>query len=271
MKVDEGLIDDCTVAAGRNCAAWITGLAVLFLPLISDAADLDAWLSDTGAYFTAPVHWDKRDWLEFGSTVAVIAAAHEYDGSMRAHFAAAPPADLQKPSHELRDTLPAVALVAGSWVLSKIQDDPKFTGAAWDMVEAGALSTATAFVLKTATGRERPYDTRQVDSWRNGGDSFPSIHATAAFAVGTVFAESGGDEYRWVKRIIGYGMAGATAYIRVHDNDHWLSDVVAGAALGEATARFIVHRHSAVSASTAQLYVVPTNGGIALQFVSQLR
>jgi membrane-associated phospholipid phosphatase len=60
-----------------------------------------------------------------------------------------------------------------------------------------------------------------------------------------VLAESGSDEYRWVRRALGYGIAGATAYIRVKDNVHWLSDTVAGAALGAATARFAMNRREA--------------------------
>ena len=38
------------------------------------------------------------------------------------------------------------------------------------------------------------------------GDSFPSMHVSTTFAVGTVLAESGGDNYRWLRRGIGYGL-----------------------------------------------------------------
>lgn len=269
MPVNLRATDDRVIVRKRPWRAWVVGAVIACLPLVSSAADLDVWRSDAVSYITAPVHWDQRDWLELGGTVAIIAIAHEYDGNVRSHFAPAPPADLQQSSHEWRDWAPAVALVAGTWGFSKLQDNPRLNGAAWDMAEAGTLSAVTAFVLRTATGRKRPYDTQHVDHWLSGGDSFPSIHATAAFAVGTVFAESGSDEYRWVKRIVGYGVAGATAYMRVHDNDHWLSDVVAGAALGEATARFIVHRHAGTD-SNAQFYLEPTRSGIALQFVVQL-
>lgn len=43
-------------------------------------------------------------------------------------------------------------------------------------------------------------------------------------------------------RLIGYGAASAVGYARVHDGAHWLSDTVAGAALGIATGRFVTHR-----------------------------
>jgi membrane-associated phospholipid phosphatase len=71
-----------------------------------------------------------------------------------------------------------------------------------------------------------------------------------------VFAESGNDEYRWIRRIIGYGVAGATAYVRVDENVHWLSDTVAGAALGIATAKFVLNRQDAQSRGTVQFQPV---------------
>jgi membrane-associated phospholipid phosphatase len=105
------------------------------------------------------------------------------------------------------------------------------------MLEAAGFSSITAEALKYAAGRERPDETTSVNDWRDGGSSFPSLHTTAAFAIGTVFAESGDDDYRWLRRAVGYGMASATTYLRLHDNQHWLSDTVAGAALGIATGR----------------------------------
>ena len=93
-----------------------------------------------------------------------------------------------------------------------------------------------------------------------GGSSFPSLHATAAFAIGTVLAESGNDDYRWFRRALGYGIAGATAYIRVKDNVHWMSDTVAGAALGAASARFAMNRREARD-HRLDVAVGPAQGG----------
>ena len=85
------------------------------------------------------------------------------------------------------------------------------------------------------------------------------MHSAAAWAVGTVFAESGNDEYRWIRRIIGYGIAAGTSYVRMNENVHWLSDTVAGAALGIATARFVLNREGAESRSAVQFQ--PVKGG----------
>jgi membrane-associated phospholipid phosphatase len=132
------------------------------------------------------------------------------------------------------------------------------------------LSTLTGEILSYAGGRERPDGTTSPNRWRAGGDSFPSVHASAAFAVGTVFAESGNDEYRWIRRIIGYGVAGATAYIRIKDNVHWTSDTVAGAALGIATARFVLDRREHPDVRTS-FDIEPTKNGWQAGYTFQFR
>jgi membrane-associated phospholipid phosphatase len=115
-------------------------------------------------------------------------------------------------------------------------------------------------VAKYAAGRERPNVTADSNAWRAGGDSFPSMHATAAFAIGTVLAESGNDEYRWMRRALGYGLGVATSYQRLNHNQHWLSDTVAGAALGWASARFVLNRRDEREQGM-HVFVAPTDGG----------
>ena len=90
--------------------------------------------------------------------------------------------------------------------------------------------------------------------------------APLAFAIGTVFAESGEDDYRWVRRFIGYGMASATVYLRLHDNQHWVSDTIAGSAIGIASGRFSTH-HRLERAKDWNLSLAPSqHGGAMLTF-----
>src|SRR3954451_22418559 len=149
-----------------------------------------AW-QDTKLYFTAPLRWDSNDWLLFGSSVAAIAAAHELDGRTRNHFAGTTPILDGKDPHSTRDALPAAALVGGTFVLALAAGSGEGRNEAYRMLEAAALSGVTAEALKFAAGRKRPSETARVDEWRAGGSSFPSLHATAALAIGTVFAEWG--------------------------------------------------------------------------------
>lgn len=223
-----------------------------------------AW-RDTELYFTAPLRWDTQDWVLLGGTVAAVAAAHQFDGKVRDHFGGKSPVLNGKDTHSTRDAEPAAALVAGTFGVALLVDSQDGRNEAYRMLEAAALSGITAEGLKYAAGRARPNETLRVDDWRKGGSSFPSLHATAAWAIGTVFAESGSDDYRWVRRLLGYGVASFTAYERLHGNVHWFSDVVAGSALGLSTGVFVLNRQIFHSNDVA-FNVAPTEvGGISIQ------
>lgn len=248
--------------------ACATVLLARAQPSRADDFTLGDVANDAKLYFTAPVRWDGSDWMFFGGSVAAIAVAHAYDDRVRTAEAPAAAKGLTgTDTNSTRDFIPAASFVVGTWVISEFTSDASFGRTeAYSMLEAAGFSTLTAEALKYAAGRERPDQTTDSDDWRESGSSFPSLHTTAAFAVGTVFAESGNDDYRWLRRILGYGMASATAYLRVHENQHWLSDTVAGAALGIATGRFSTHRRMQ-RAHDWNLSVTPSSyGGARLTF-----
>jgi len=221
------------------------GLTVLSASGASCAEDFTAGdvLADAKLYFTAPIRWDANEWLYFGGALAAIGAAHAFDGPVRRHFAIGDRAVLNgEDKNALRDAIPAAAVVVGTWAFATLIDDSAGRLESYTMLEAGGFSLLTTEAVKIAAGRDRPNQTTRVNDWRQGGSSFPSAHTSAAFAVGTVLAESGGDDYRWIRRVLGYGMAGFTVYERLHDNVHWLSDTVAGAAIGISTAQFTMNR-----------------------------
>jgi membrane-associated phospholipid phosphatase len=251
---------------------WLMmGCAVLgLLPGAGRAADslLDTTLEDTKLYFTAPLRWDEEDWLYFGGALVAVGAAHSFDARVRDHFATGSKAVLNggADQNSLRDAAPTVALIAGTGLYAWFIDDRDGYRETWSLIEAGAFSGATAEVLGYATGRARPDATTSPNQWGKGSDSFPSLHTTVAFAVGTVFAESGNDEYRWIRRIIGYGVASATGYERVNENVHWLSDSVAGAALGIASARFVLNRQAAQDRDRGALQFQPVKNGWLISY-----
>lgn len=85
------------------------------------------------------------------------------------------------------------------------------------------ISNITVKTLKSTTDVMRP----------NGlvNNSFPSGHSTAAF----VGAEFLWQEYKDVSvwyGVAGYSVAAATAVMRLTNDRHWVSDVVAGAGIG---------------------------------------
>jgi membrane-associated phospholipid phosphatase len=94
---------------------------------------------------------------------------------------------------------------------------------------ADAMLTSVLFSegLKLAVGEKRP------DS--SSHDSFPSGHATAAFAVATVETH-----FHPRQALLWYGGAALISASRVWLHRHYIHDVLAGAALGYGTARWQV-------------------------------
>lgn len=102
-------------------------------------------------------------------------------------------------------------------------------------IGAAALVTngLATWGLKSAVGRSRPFTNKGPSRWNGGSGyanaSFPSGHTSMAFTMAAVVAE----EYESpVVDFLSYGLAGAVGATRIYQDQHWTSDVVAGAALG---------------------------------------
>jgi membrane-associated phospholipid phosphatase len=200
-------------------------------------------IQDIKEFATSPARWSGREWWQFGAVVAAVGTAYRYDGRVRSHFVSQPEASPAVRDYENpQDAAPAVLVLGGTWLAATLSDNEDGRREAAAMLRSATLAATSAEVLKAAFGRERPGPGAPPNSWRNGsGRSFPSGHTALASAIGAVLAESG-DGHRWLRRTLGYGLAVATAYARVSHDSHWLSDTVAGASLGIATARFVMNR-----------------------------
>ena len=232
----------------------------------------DRTLEDAKAYYTAPLHWDTRDWEFFGGALATIAVAHHYDTQVRTHYVGGSTSPLgPKESGELSDALPGAALLIGTWGYASLIGSNAGKGEAWNMFESAGLSLVSAYALKYVVRRPGPDATTDSNRWFSGGSSFPSEHTTLAFAIGTVLAESGNPEFRWIRRTIGYGVGFGTAYLRLKHNAHWRSDTVAGGALGMATAHFVMNRSAQREEQEGtEMSLVPVHGGVMLAFSTNL-
>jgi len=106
--------------------------------------------------------------------------------------------------------------------------------------------------LKGITQRARPLDGVERSEFFDGGNSFPSGHSTQAWAVATVIAH----EYRGRRavQIAAYGAATAVSVARFTGQKHYLSDVVAGSALGFAIGRYVYTTHHRGSSTDSELW-----------------
>jgi len=131
--------------------------------------------------------------------------------------------------------------------------------AAETLLSAGLWSS----VLKAATARPRPSATTVGDfgdyspSGGESPDSFPSGHATGAFAVATVFSGVYSD-HPWVSWVT-YGTAGLVGLSRITLSRHYPTDVIAGALLGNSMGRMVLARRKE-SDQTKRSQFVPLAG-----------
>lgn len=123
------------------------------------------------------------------------------------------------------------------------------------MVITGVSTTA----LKLVTNTDRPSKT-----WANGEYGFPSYHTASTFAVAAVLDEYYGGRVG----VPAYALAAAVGFSRLDEQDHDLSDVLFGGALGFVIGKAVAGRHLCGN-SEIQIapYFHPTDGtpGIALE------
>jgi len=105
------------------------------------------------------------------------------------------------------------------------------------LLESLLFAEAFTKVGKGLLGREYPGgDGGAGDFFTRFPGVFPSGHTARAFAVSTVLAERYGPRAAW----IGYPLATLVGLARIESDDHWASDVLAGAALGWGVGRAVV-------------------------------
>ena len=125
-----------------------------------------------------------------------------------------------------------IAGAVATYAWGRIFDEPKVSHLGMDLLQGQIMAEALFNPIKLATQRLRP----------NGSDhlSFPSGHSSITFATATVIERHLG----WRKALLAYLVATYVGASRLHDNDHWLSDVVFGAAVGTIAGRTVVHHAS---------------------------
>jgi membrane-associated phospholipid phosphatase len=110
-------------------------------------------------------------------------------------------------------------------------------------VESILLAGALGGGLKILAGRQRPFadikNPYNFQLWRGFRDynyqSFPSGHTTAAFAFASTLTRESQfwwPHATWYVGTVFYGGASLVGISRMYNNQHWASDVMAGAALG---------------------------------------
>jgi PAP2 superfamily protein len=216
--------------------ALIVVFALAFPALAAEEPAPRKVLDDVREVVTAPIHWRAHEWTRFGEGVALVLAAHAADDRLLR--------DVQRLGHDSffhdvtpfgggRGTQVTFVLIGAGWLWR----DQRMLNTGVDALESSVFSEFITQAGKKIARRERPN--------HSDNQSFPSGHATNAFAIATAIATNYHDKP--AVPVIAYALATSVALARVHDNVHFPSDVVAGALIGRAVAKSITARHAHVT------------------------
>lgn len=220
--------------------------------------------------FTKPFHMRRQNWKDFGKFALVTGALFLADEPVQ-RFAL----DLRNHNKSLQNISGFITDFGGPYeaytlgalgAYGFLFKNKKMQTTTLLALQSYLTGAAVESVLKYISGRQRPFafDPRQVEAEptfkgpfstirdANGNklsSAFPSGHTTVAFAAATVYALEYKDK-PWVP-ILCYTSASLIGLSRITENKHWVTDVVAGAALGYLSGKLVVnnyHRYAKLKA-----------------------
>jgi membrane-associated phospholipid phosphatase len=215
-----------------------------------------ALVRTTGSDFVA---FPKRrsTWVILGMGAGLAAAAHPIDDDVNSHLVGSKAVGrFFAPGKFLGAAYTQVGVSIGLYAVGRYML-PAAEGTSrtntvshlgFDLLRAQIVSQTIVHGMKYAIRRDRPT-----------GEccSFPSGHAATAFAVASVLERHKGYRFAWPT----VAAASYVAISRLHDNRHFLSDIVFGSAIGTATGWTVVGRHGRNSYA---LVPTPVHGGFAM-------
>lgn len=237
----------------------------------SNTEDINEWnhfKRITSDFYTSPAKFDSEDWITLSSIIGFTALSSITDKDVR-DFS-------QRNLNTTSDDIFRIekyyhaelmaASVLSMYIYGLADDNKGARRLALELTEATLLATSLTVIGKSLIGRGRPYKQEgqyyfSPINFDNDFMSFPSGHTMLAFAYSTVMANQV-DNVFW--DIGWYSLAGMVGYARIYHNQHWLSDVLMGAAIGYFAGEFVSnHPLNNKNSETISLKILP--GGLALQ------
>lgn len=229
--------------------------------------------TDFSAIVTSPARWNASDWITATVITGITAGLYENDAKIQkwvlAHRTATTGTIGDKVTLVGHGALTPVVL-GGMYLYGRAADDAKIQKTVLLSVESFVITGVFVQTLKYTAHRHRP-DTNDPAHTLDGASlkrssstmSFPSGHASSAFAVATVIA---GEYDNAVIPPIAYTIAAITSLNRVSHNAHWSSDAFVGSAIGYFTGKAIVAAHRNTRENTFSLapLLLESGAGIVL-------
>ena len=190
---------------------------------------------DTTETATSPLHWDAEEWRNFALITGGLAISVAFldkpirDAAQRSRSSSAD--DFFRNVEKFGTKQYGLPVLFGFYAVGVAVDDYNAKTVALDGFSASVISSLTTSVFKGIAGRARPNTGLGPHHWNlfGGDQSFPSGHATGAFAFASVIA--GHYDSPWVATTA-YTIASLVGVARIEQDAHWASDVVAGGLIG---------------------------------------
>ena len=189
-------------------------------------------------FFSSSFSWKKKEWLIFATSSLFVLLAFLADGSVRLGVSAlhTPVLDaLFGFGRWYGRGIATAAIFLGCYLFGLFFRSPDVRrlgiAVAYSYSVAGILTTG----LKSLFGRWRPFTnfgTMKFTPFVAGSNDFlslPSGHVTVAFALSSTMAAM---NKNIVWKTLWYTIAVITACSRIYHDEHWLSDVLLAAAIG---------------------------------------
>lgn len=203
-------------------------------------------LDDQRAIWTSPFHLHRTDvnWLApLGlSTIALIATDRRTSGKLVEHGDNRSRLRISRDISRLGSVYSTGGLAAFLYLTGRATHNDRLRETGLLGAEALIDSGIVVGALKTASQRQRPPTDDSSGEFFDGGDAFPSGHATSAWSLATVIAQEYG-HHRPLVQIGAYGLASAVSLSRYTGRNHFLSDVLVGSAIGYGVGRYTYHKH----------------------------
>lgn len=160
--------------------------------------------------------------------------------------------------------------IVGVYSYGLFLNDPGVRKIGLQTIQAAGYAGLITSILKSIAGRSRPYTNSGKANFhplntQAAETSFPSGHATVSWAVSTVLANNTNNIFL---KILCFGAAGWVDCSRIYHNDHWLSDVIAGSAIGYFVGNYVTENYDKTGNNNSGLsfYYSPTSLGFTYSF-----